>query len=67
MGRLTAALQIERVRAIVRDLDSALDPAGFARLYGSSSVSDVYRTDLAGAENSRFTVTSLHGSCRADG
>jgi aminoglycoside phosphotransferase (APT) family kinase protein len=51
MARLTLALELEQVRAIVRDLDSTLDPVGFARLHGSSGVSDVYRIDLAGAEN----------------
>jgi Ser/Thr protein kinase RdoA (MazF antagonist) len=51
MARLTVALELEQVRAIVRDLDSTLDPVGFARLHGSSGVSDVYRIDLAGAEN----------------
>jgi aminoglycoside phosphotransferase (APT) family kinase protein len=51
MTRLTVDLELEQVRAIVRDLDSTLDPVGFARLHGSSGVSDVYRIDLAGAEN----------------
>jgi Ser/Thr protein kinase RdoA (MazF antagonist) len=46
---LTVDLEIEQVRAIVRDLDSTLDPAGFARLHGG--VNDVYRLDLAGAED----------------
>ena len=49
MARLTVDLELEQVRAIVRDLDSALDPVGFARLHGG--VSDVYRIDFAGAEN----------------
>jgi hypothetical protein len=49
MARLTVDLELEQVRAIVRDLDSTLDPVGFARLHGG--VSDVYRIDLAGAEN----------------
>jgi len=35
----------------VRDLDSTLDPVGFAQLHGSSGVSDVYSIDLTGAEN----------------
>ena len=48
MARLTVDLEIEQVRAIVRDLDSALDPVGFARLHGGTS--DVYRRDLARAE-----------------
>lgn len=49
MGRLlTVDLDLEQVRAIVRDLDSSLNPAGFARLHGG--VNDVYRIDLAGAE-----------------
>ena len=48
MARLTVDLELEQVRAIVRDLDSTLDPVGFARLHGG--VSDVYRIDLAGAE-----------------
>ena len=49
MAHLTVDLELEQVRAIVRDLDSTLDPVGFARLHGG--VSDVYRIDLAGAEN----------------
>ena len=49
MARLTVDLELEQVRAIVRDFDSTLDPVGFTRLYGG--VSDVYRIDLAGAEN----------------
>jgi hypothetical protein len=48
MARLTVGLELEQVRAIVSDLDSTLDPVGFARLHGG--VSDVYRIDLAGAE-----------------
>jgi Ser/Thr protein kinase RdoA (MazF antagonist) len=48
MARLTVDLELEQVRAIVRDLDSTLDPVGFARLHGG--VSDVYRIELAGAE-----------------
>jgi hypothetical protein len=48
MARLTVDLELEQVRAIVRDLDSTLDPVRFARLHGG--VSDVYRIDLAGAE-----------------
>jgi aminoglycoside phosphotransferase (APT) family kinase protein len=59
MARLTIALELEQVRAIVRDLDSTLDPVGFARLHGSSGVSDVYRIDLAGAENS--LVLKIYG------
>jgi len=50
MARLTVDLELEQARAIVRDLGSTLDPVGFARLHGSS-VNDVYRIDLAGAEN----------------
>ena len=42
MARLTVDLELEQVRAIVRDLDSTLDPVGFARLHG---------IDLAGAES----------------
>jgi hypothetical protein len=49
MAHLTVDLELEQVRAIVRDLDSTLDPVRFARLHGG--VSDVYRIDLAGAEN----------------
>ena len=49
MARLTVDLELEQVRAIVSDLDSTLDPVGFARLHGG--VSDVYRIDFAGAEN----------------
>jgi len=48
MARLTVDLEFEQVRAIVRDLDSTLDPVGFARLHGG--VSDVYRIELAGDE-----------------
>jgi Ser/Thr protein kinase RdoA (MazF antagonist) len=46
---LTVDPEIEQVRAIVRDLDSTLEPVGFARLHGG--VNDVYRIDLAGAKN----------------
>jgi aminoglycoside phosphotransferase (APT) family kinase protein len=49
MSRQTVDFELEQVRAIVRDLDSTLDPVGFARLNGG--VNDVYRIDLAGAEN----------------
>jgi Ser/Thr protein kinase RdoA (MazF antagonist) len=49
MARLTVDLEREQVRAIVRDLDCTLDPVGFARLHGGTS--EVYRIDLAGAEN----------------
>lgn len=50
MGRLlTVDLELEQVRTIVRDLSSSLDLVGFARLHGG--VNDVYRLDLAGAEN----------------
>jgi aminoglycoside phosphotransferase (APT) family kinase protein len=49
MARLAVDLEFEQVRAIVRDLDRTLDPVGFARLNGRAS--DVYRIDLAGAEN----------------
>src|SRR5262249_39150270 len=51
MARPTLDLELEQVRAIVRDLDRRLDPVGFGRLHGSSGVSDVYRIDLAGTEN----------------
>jgi Ser/Thr protein kinase RdoA (MazF antagonist) len=51
MARLTVDLDLEQVRVIVRDVDSRLDPIGFARLHGSSGVNDVYRIDLAGSEN----------------
>jgi len=47
MPRPIADLELEQVRAIVRDLDRALDPVGFARLHGGTS--DVYRIDLARA------------------
>jgi Ser/Thr protein kinase RdoA (MazF antagonist) len=50
MARPTIDLELEQVRAIVRDLDSTLDPVGFVRLHGSC-VNDVYRIDLAGAQN----------------
>ena len=49
MAHLTVDLELEQVRAIVRDLDSMLDPVRFARLHGG--ISDVYRIDLAGAKN----------------
>jgi Ser/Thr protein kinase RdoA (MazF antagonist) len=49
MAPLTVDLELEQVRAIVRDFDGTLDPTGFARLQGGAS--DVYRIDLAGAEN----------------
>jgi hypothetical protein len=49
MVRLIVDLELEQVRAIVHDLDRTLDPVGFARLHGG--VSDVYRIDVAGAEN----------------
>jgi aminoglycoside phosphotransferase len=48
MARLNVDLELEQVWAIVRDLDSTLDPVGFARLHGGTS--DVYRIDLAGDE-----------------
>ena len=48
MAHLTVDLELEQVRAIVRDLDSTLDPLGFVRLHGGGS--DVYRIDLAGAK-----------------
>jgi hypothetical protein len=64
MARLTVDLQLEQVRAIVRDLDSTLDPVGFARLHGSSGVSDVYRIDLAGAENP-LVLKIYESSCGA--
>ena len=59
MARLTVDLELEQVRAIVRDLDSTLDPVGFTRLYGG--VSDVYRIDLAGAENP--LILKIYGNC----
>jgi Ser/Thr protein kinase RdoA (MazF antagonist) len=59
MARPTVDLEFEQVRAIVRDLDSTLDPIGFARLHGSSGVSHVYRIDLAGTENPR--VLKIYG------
>jgi aminoglycoside phosphotransferase (APT) family kinase protein len=49
MARLIVDLEYEQVRAMVRDLDGALDPVGFTRLHGGTS--DVYRIDLAGGEN----------------
>jgi aminoglycoside phosphotransferase (APT) family kinase protein len=51
MARLTVDLGLEQVRVIVRDVDSGLDPIGFARLHGSGGLSEVYRIDLAGTEN----------------
>src|SRR5262245_60553341 len=49
MARPTVGLELAQIRAILRDLDGALDPAGFARLYGGTS--DLYRIDFNGAEN----------------
>jgi aminoglycoside phosphotransferase (APT) family kinase protein len=49
MVRLTVDLDLEQVRAILRDLDGALTPVGFVRLHGGGS--DVYRVDLAEAAN----------------
>jgi Ser/Thr protein kinase RdoA (MazF antagonist) len=43
-----ADLELEQIRAIVRDLNDTLEPAGFARLAGGTN--DVYRIDLAGAQ-----------------
>jgi Ser/Thr protein kinase RdoA (MazF antagonist) len=51
MARMTVGLELDQVRLIFRDVDSRLDPVGFARLHGSSGVSDVYRIDLAGTGN----------------
>ena len=48
MARLTVDLELKQVRAIVRDLNSMLDPSGFARLHGGTC--DVYRIDLKGGE-----------------
>jgi hypothetical protein len=67
MGRVSVDLELEQVRAIIHDLDRTRDPVGFARLHGSSGVSDVYRIDLAGAENPlvlKIMLTSLRGSWR---
>ncbi len=44
--QLTFDLDLEQVRAIVRDLDGSLDPVAFGRLHGGST--EVYRIDLAG-------------------
>ena len=49
MARIIVDLELEQVRAIVRDLDRTLDPVGFARLRGGTS--EVYRIDLARSEN----------------
>ncbi|MBV8697563.1 phosphotransferase family protein [Bradyrhizobium sp.] len=49
MPRLTFDLELDQVRAIVRELDGALDPVRFARLSGGTS--DVYRIDLARGKN----------------
>ena len=52
MARVAVDLELEQVRVIVRDLDNTLEPVGFARLHGGGGGgSDVYRIDLAGAEN----------------
>lgn len=47
MARLTVDLEFEQVRAIISDLDGALEPVGFARLHGG--VNDVYRIEIAAA------------------
>ena len=44
--RLTVDLDLERVRGIVGDLDTTLDPVKVSRLHGGST--EVYRIDLAG-------------------
>ncbi|WP_249169864.1 phosphotransferase family protein [Bradyrhizobium liaoningense] len=44
--RLTFDLDLDRVRAIVRDLDTTLDPVKISRLHGGST--EVYRIDLEG-------------------
>jgi len=44
--RLTFDLDLERVRGIVRDLDTTLDPVKVSRLHGGST--EVYRIDLEG-------------------
>ena len=49
MAGQAVALELEQIRALVRDLDTALDPVGFERLAGG--VHDVYRIDLAGDKN----------------
>jgi len=49
MARLTVDLELEQVRVIARNLDNTLDPVWYARLHGG--VNDVYRIDLAAAEN----------------
>jgi hypothetical protein len=73
MVRLIVDLELEQVRAIVHDLDRTLDPVGFARLHGG--VSDVYRIDVAGAENPLVLkiyadepawIVAKEASCRLD-
>jgi aminoglycoside phosphotransferase (APT) family kinase protein len=49
MARLLTDLDLDQVRAIVRHHDCTLDPVGFLRLHGG--VNEVYRIDIAGAEN----------------
>jgi Ser/Thr protein kinase RdoA (MazF antagonist) len=49
MACLRVDLELEQVRAIVRDFDHTLDPIRFARL--QSGGCDVYRIDLAGAKS----------------
>jgi len=53
MARLSVDLELEQVRAIVRQFDRSLDPVVVARLHGG--VSDVFRIDLAGAEHPAHT------------
>jgi aminoglycoside phosphotransferase (APT) family kinase protein len=48
MARLPVDLDLAQVGAIIRDLDSAREALGFARLHGGTS--EVYRIDLAEAE-----------------
>jgi Ser/Thr protein kinase RdoA (MazF antagonist) len=47
VARLGVDLELDQIRAIVREFDRTLDPVAFAPLHGG--VSDVYRIDLADA------------------
>jgi hypothetical protein len=60
MARLTIDLELGQVRAIVRDLDSAFDSVGFARLHGGTS--DVYRALTSAERASPTALRSPHGS-----
>jgi uncharacterized protein (DUF736 family) len=67
MARLTVDLELDQVRVIVRDVDSRLDPVGFARLHGSSASVTSTGSTSPGQKTrsySRFMVTSRRASWR---